>query len=104
MKAGARAVRVAPSRGTGRTVRFCDAGTFRPEALARSRYGLRAHFHGALRPGWCWLQSRFLIIGMAAVAVPDGTRGALTGGVRVPGRPALVPFSTRTEQARVTSP
>ncbi|MFE5297579.1 hypothetical protein [Streptomyces sp. NPDC056632] len=65
-----------------------------------------------LRPRWCWLRSRFLIIGMAAVAVPDGTRVALTGGVRVPGRPALVPFGTRTEliralhrlEARVTSP
>ncbi|MEU6943850.1 hypothetical protein ABZ957_01175 [Streptomyces sp. NPDC046316] len=68
------------------------------EALARSRYGLRAHFHGVLRPGWCWLQSRFLVVGMAAEAEDDGrTRVALTGGVRVPGRPALVPLGARRE-------
>jgi hypothetical protein len=34
---------------------------------------------GVLRPGWCWLQSRFLVIGMAAAAEPGGTRVALTG-------------------------
>lgn len=68
------------------------------EALARSRYGFRAHFRGVLRPGWCWLQSRFLIIGMAAAPDPaGGTRVALTGGVRVPGRAAIVPFGAKRE-------
>lgn len=67
-------------------------------ALARSRYGMRARLHGVLRPGWCWLQSRFLLIGMAATSEPDGrTRVALTGGVRVPGRAALVPIGVRRE-------
>lgn len=64
----------------------------RVEALARSRFGFRAHLRGRIRPGWCWLQSRFLLIGVAAVA--DGahhTRVAMTGGIRLPGRAALLP-------------
>ncbi|MFF3838016.1 hypothetical protein [Streptomyces sp. NPDC001930] len=83
-----------------RSVRILRRDGDRVEALARSRYGLRAHFHGVLRPGWCWLQSRFLVIGMAAVEAGDEsghTRVALTGGVRVPGRAALVPFGARRE-------
>ncbi|MFE2262449.1 SRPBCC family protein [Streptomyces griseosporeus] len=83
-----------------RRVRLLRADGDRVEALARSRYGLRAHLRGVLRPGWCWLQSRFLIIGMAAA--PDGgtTRVALTGGLRLPGRAAVVPFGTRGELDR----
>ncbi|MFI8826069.1 hypothetical protein [Streptomyces sp. NPDC053431] len=80
-----------------RRVRVLRVEGDRVEALARSRYGLRARLQGVLRPGWCWLQSRFLVIGMAAVAVPEGTLVALTGGVRVPGRAALVPFGARAE-------
>ncbi|MFI6153801.1 hypothetical protein ACIBCA_13995 [Kitasatospora sp. NPDC051170] len=80
------------------TLRVVHSDGERLEALARSRYGLRARFHGVLRPGWCWLQSRFLIIGMAAAPDAAGTtRVALTGGVRVPGRAALVPLGTRRE-------
>jgi hypothetical protein len=63
----------------------------RLEAVARGRFGLRARFDVLRRPGWCWMQSRFLLIGMAARPDPDGTLVALTGGVRVPGRAALVP-------------
>lgn len=81
-----------------RTVRVLRVTGDRVEALARSKYGLRAHFHGVLRPGWCWLQSRFLIIGMAATPEPDGTtRAALTGGVRMPGRAAIVPLGAERE-------
>lgn len=81
-----------------RSVRVLRVTGDRVEALARSKYGLRAHFHGVLRPGWCWLQSRFLIIGMAAAPTPDGaTRVALTGGVRVPGRAAIVPLGAERE-------
>lgn len=70
-------------------------------ALARSRYGMRARLDGVLEPGWCWMQSRFLLIGMAAAAEPGGgTRVALTGGVRVPGRAALVPVGVRREARR----
>jgi hypothetical protein len=73
----------------------------RVEALARSRYGMRARFDGVLRPGWCWLASRFLLIGMAAAAEPGGrTRVALTGGIRVPGKAAIVPIGVRREARR----
>jgi hypothetical protein len=70
----------------------------RLEARARSRFGMRARFDGVLRPGWCWLQSRFLLIGVAATAEPGGgTRVALTGGVRIPGRAAIVPLGVRRQ-------
>ncbi|MEU3721658.1 hypothetical protein [Streptomyces sp. NPDC031705] len=75
----------------------CDGE--RIEALARGRYGFRAHLRGFRRPGWCWLQSRFLIAGLAAAPALDGsgTRIALTGGVRIPARAAVVPFGTLRE-------
>lgn len=69
----------------------------RVEAVARSRYGMRARLRGVHRPGWCWLQSRFLLIGVAAAPEGAGTRVAFTGGVRVPGRAALVPLGVRRE-------
>lgn len=69
--------------------------------LARGKRAQRARLVGQLRPGWCWLQSRFLIIGMAVAAEPGGgTRVALTGGIRVPGRAAIVPLRVRQESAR----
>jgi len=68
---------------------------------AVSRYGLRASLKGVLRPGFCWLQSRFLVIGMAVVDEPGGgSRVALTGGVRIPGRPAIVPIGVRRESVK----
>ncbi|WP_030182835.1 hypothetical protein [Streptomyces sp. NRRL S-813] len=72
----------------------------RVEALARSRYGMRARLRGVQRPGWCWLQSRFLLIGVAATPEGPGTRVAFTGGVRLPSRAALVPVGVRREGAR----
>ncbi|MFG2054506.1 hypothetical protein ACGFI9_10765 [Micromonospora sp. NPDC048930] len=65
------------------------------ELDARSRWGFRAHLVGVHRPGWFWAQSRFLIIGIAAAHLDGRTRVALTGGVRVPGRAALVPLGVR---------
>ena len=71
------------------------------EALARSRYGMRALLRGTMTPGWCWLQSRFLLIGMAVAEGPDGTSlVAMTGGIRIPGRAALVPIGVRAEAAK----
>jgi hypothetical protein len=73
----------------------------RVRMLVRSRYGMRAQLEGTVRIGWCWLQSRFLLIGMAAAAEPGGgTRVALTGGVRVPGRAALIPIGVRRESTK----
>lgn len=69
--------------------------------LARGKRGQRARLTGQLRPGWCWLQSRFLIIGMAAAAERGGgTRVAVTGGIRVPGRAAIVPIRVRQESTK----
>ncbi|GAA1570678.1 MULTISPECIES: hypothetical protein [Kribbella] len=69
--------------------------------LAKGARGQRARLEGQLRPGWCWLQSRFLIIGMAAAAEPGGgTRVALTGGIRVPGRARIVPLGVRQESKK----
>jgi len=72
----------------------------RVEALARSRYGMRARLRGEVSLGWCWLQSRFLIIGVAARAEGAGTRVAITGGVRLPGRAAVVPVGAKREASR----
>jgi hypothetical protein len=73
-------------------------------AHARSRFGMRAHFEGELRPGWCWLQSRFVLIGMAASPEPGGsTRVALTGGVRWPGRGSVLRLGARREASRSLS-
>jgi hypothetical protein len=55
------------------------------QALARGRLGQRARFDVVLRPGWCLMQSRFVIGGMAAVPEAGGTRCAFLGGLRLPG-------------------
>lgn len=79
-----------------RRVRVIAAEGDRVELDARSRWGMRARLVGVHRPGWFWAQSRFLLIGMAAAPEPGGgTRVALTGGLRVPGRAALVPVGVR---------
>ncbi|WP_406382160.1 hypothetical protein [Streptomyces sp. NBC_01618] len=76
----------------------------RIEAVAHSRFGMHARFHGVRRPGWLWLQSRFLLIGLAATpspTVPGRTLVAFTGGVRVPGRAALIPIGVGRAGRRV---
>ena len=84
-----------------RHVRIVHRDGDRLRAVARSRFGMRARFDGVLRPGWCWLQSRFLLIGMAATSEPGGgTRVALTGGLRIPGQAALLPLGVRREARR----
>jgi hypothetical protein len=62
---------------------------------ARGRLGFRARFDVDLQPGWCWMQSRFLLIGFAATPAEGGTLVATTGGLRIPGRAALVPVRVR---------
>lgn len=72
-------------------------------ARARGRLGQRARFNVVLRPGWCVMQSRFLIGGMAAIPEAGGTRFAFLGGLRLPGvrlldpvlRPAAQPLALR---------
>ncbi|MEU9011009.1 hypothetical protein AB0D12_14750 [Streptomyces sp. NPDC048479] len=74
----------------------------RVEAVARSRFGMRARFDGVLRPGWVWLQSRFILMGVAAIPCGEGrTRVAFTGGIRIPGRAALIPVGVGRAGRRV---
>ncbi|MEU3827369.1 hypothetical protein GT045_15010 [Streptomyces sp. SID486] len=50
-------------------------------------YGLLGHnacFDVRLRPGWCLMQSRYVVGGMAAVPEGSGTRFAVLGGLRQP--------------------
>ena len=51
-----------------RSVRVVDRDGERLRVHVRGRSGLRAPFDMVLRPGWCLMQSRFLVFGMAAVA------------------------------------
>ncbi|MDR3032951.1 MAG: hypothetical protein LBV78_07550 [Kitasatospora sp.] len=54
-------------------------------ALAVGVLGHRERFDVVLRPGWCLMQSRAVVGGMAAEPGPDGTvRFALFGGLRLP--------------------
>ncbi|MCX5377365.1 hypothetical protein [Streptomyces sp. NBC_00091] len=57
----------------------------RMQARARSPLGMRARFDIVLRPGWCLMQSRFVLGGMAAVPEGDATRFAFFGALRIPG-------------------
>jgi hypothetical protein len=45
-----------------------------------------------IRPGWCWMQSRFLLCGMAAAPDAGGTRFGFLGGIRAPGLGLLNPL------------
>ena len=86
-----------------RSFEITSARGERMTARARGRLGQRACFDVVLRPGWCVMQSRFLIGGMAAVPEADGTRFAFLGGLRLPGiglldpvlRPAARPLALR---------
>jgi len=59
---------------------------------ARGYLGQRARFDVLLRPGWCWMQSRFLLCGMAVAPAPGGTRFGFLGGIRAPGATLLHPL------------
>jgi hypothetical protein len=63
----------------------------RMTARGRGRLGQRARFDVVPRPGWCMMQSRFLVGGMAAVPEAGGTRFAFLGGLRLPGMRLLDP-------------
>lgn len=70
-------------------------------ARARSRSGLRARFDIVLQPGWCLMQSRFLVFGMAALPEAGGTRFAGFGALRIPGAALLAPASRRLLASRL---
>lgn len=71
-----------------RSFRLLDGSGTRLRALAAGPLGHRSEFEVVLEPGWCLMQSRLVVGGMAAVAEGSGTRFAVLGGVRTP---ALVP-------------
>ncbi|WP_251094193.1 hypothetical protein [Streptomyces sp. Caat 7-52] len=54
----------------------------RKEALAVGRSGLTETFEVRLAPGWCLMQSRLVVGGMAAVPEAGGTRFAVLGATR----------------------
>ncbi|MFU0243023.1 hypothetical protein ACKI1J_45920 [Streptomyces scabiei] len=63
----------------------CDpSGGDRFRALASGPLGHTAVFDVLLRPGWCLMQSRYVVGGMAAVPEGPGTRFAVLGGHRGP--------------------
>ena len=68
-----------------RSFEITSASGERITANARGRVGQHAKFDVVLRPGWCVMQSRFLIGGMAATPEGDSTRFAFLGGIRLPG-------------------
>ena len=75
-----------------RSFEITSARGERMTARARGRLGQRARFDVVLRPGWCVMQSRFLVGGMAAVPEGAGTRFAFLGGIRLPGMKLLGPL------------
>ncbi|MEU8029391.1 SRPBCC family protein [Streptomyces sp. NPDC049099] len=54
----------------------------RKRALAVGRSGLTESFEVRLSPGWCLMQSRLIVGGMAAVPEAGGTRFAVLGATR----------------------
>ena len=69
------------------------------ELLAVGYLGQRARFDVALEPGWCWMQSRFLVCGFAVAEEADRTRYAFLGGIRTPNALAAVRPLHRPGQA-----
>lgn len=57
----------------------------RMRATVRDRIGLRAPFDVVLRSGWCLMQSRLVVFGMAATPADGGTRIGYLLGPRLPG-------------------
>jgi hypothetical protein len=71
-----------------RSVRVTETDTDRLRMDVRGRLGQRARFDVVLQPGWCWMQSRLWVGGIAAAAEPGqptSTRIGFLGGLRIPG-------------------
>ena len=79
--------RLLPDFRTARVHGECAAGPADAhlEVLAVGYLGQRARFDVDLGPGWCWMQSRFLLCGFAVSVEGDRTRYAFLGGVRPSG-------------------
>jgi hypothetical protein len=86
-----------------RSIRVVAREGERMRLVVQGRSGLRAPFEMILRPGWCLMQSRWLVFGMAAVPAGDHTRFGYLAGVRLPGKRFIDPLLTpaRRRLARV---
>ena len=87
-----------------RSFEITSARAERITARARGRLGQRASFDVVLRPGWCVMQSRFLIGGMAAAPEGESTRFAFLGGLRLPGIRLLDPMLRAAAQPLTLRP
>ncbi|MEU5533655.1 hypothetical protein [Streptomyces sp. NPDC020362] len=65
-----------------REFRVRAGDTDRRQALAVGRSVLREEFEVRLAPGWCLMQSRLVVGGMAAEPEDGGTRFAVLGATR----------------------
>jgi hypothetical protein len=63
-------------------------------ADVRGKYGLHDTFRITLRPGWCWMEGKFLIAAMAARPEGESTRFAWASQITVPGGRFLTPLAT----------
>ncbi|MFG2822723.1 hypothetical protein ACGFX4_25210 [Kitasatospora sp. NPDC048365] len=81
-------------------IRTVRANADATEALIVGHSRLRARFDVRLEPGWCLMQSRFVLGGMAARPDGEGTRFAFLGTLRLPAAgllaPALRPLGVRS--------
>ncbi|GGQ97832.1 hypothetical protein [Streptomyces flaveolus] len=69
---------------TLREFRCRPCGGDRFHGQAYGPLGHTARFDVRLQPGWCLMQSRYVVGGMAAVPEGSGTRFAVLGGLRRP--------------------
>jgi hypothetical protein len=67
-----------------RSFRVVDTAGDRLQVRTVSLLGIRGHVVIISRPGWCVLQCRFVVGGMAAVAEGAGTRIAIYRGIWAP--------------------
>lgn len=67
------------------SIRITERHGERMQAMVRDRIGLRAPFDVVLRSGWCLMQSRFVVFGMAAATADGGTHVGYLLGLRLPG-------------------
>jgi hypothetical protein len=62
------------------------------DAEIRSYVGIHMRVRAVLRPGWCVMQGRFLVVGMAAAPEGERTRFAHFEALSLPGSRVLRPF------------
>ncbi len=74
------------------SVRVTPGPSDRSVAVILGHSGLRGRFDVVLRPGWCLMQSRFVIGAMAATPAGDATSFAFLAALRLPAARTLSPL------------